>query len=146
MFMGEYNHSLDAKGRTIVPAKLREEIGETFVITRGLDGCLFGYSETEWADFEQKIKALPTTTSKAAREMVRYFLSGATQCEFDKQGRVLVPANLREFAKLEKDIVFVGSGTRIEIWSKAKWDEINSSFEGGVEGLFEELGENGFNI
>ena len=125
MLIGEYEHSLDTKGRLILPAKIREDMGETFIITKGLDGCLFGFSQTEWANFEEKLKTLPLT-NKNARDFVRFFLSGATECEMDKQGRFLIVANLREYANLEKDAVIIGVGTRIEIWNKDKWKAYNS--------------------
>mgnify|MGYP002443652310 CR=1 FL=1 len=121
MLMGEYEHSLDAKGRLIMPAKLRQDIGEKFVITKGLDGCLFVFSQIEWSNFESKLKELPLT-NKNARDFVRFFLSGATECEFDKQGRILVPASLRKYADLQKDVVLTGMDTRIELWSAEKWD------------------------
>ena len=125
MLIGEYEHSLDAKGRLIMPAKLREDIGEKFIVTKGLDGCLFGFSQTEWQNFEDKLKTLPLT-NKNARDFVRFFLSGATECEMDKQGRFLIASNLREYANLEKDAVIIGVGTRIEIWNKDKWKSYNS--------------------
>ena len=95
MLIGEYEHSLDAKGRLIMPSKLRQDIGEKFIITKGLDGCLFVFSQNEWNNFETKLKTLPLS-DKNARNFVRFFLSGATECEIDKQGRFLIPANLRE--------------------------------------------------
>ena len=125
LFIGEYDHSVDAKGRVIMPAKLREDIGEKFIVTKGLDGCLFAYSKTEWLNFEEKLKTLPLT-NKNARDFVRFFLSGAIECEIDKQGRFLITSNLREYAKLEKDTVIIGVGTRIEIWDKEKWKSYNS--------------------
>ena len=120
MLIGEYEHSLDAKGRLIMPAKLRQDVGEKFIITKGLDGCLFVFSQNEWNNFETKLKTLPLS-DKNARNFVRFFLSGATECEIDKQGRFLIPANLRESAKLEKDAMIVGVGTRLEIWNKETW-------------------------
>ena len=120
MFIGEYEHNVDAKGRVIMPAKLREDIGDKFIITKGLDGCLFAYSQTEWGNFEEKLKALPLA-QKNARNFVRFFLSGAVECEIDKQGRFLIPANLREHALLDKEIVIIGVGTRLEIWNKELW-------------------------
>ena len=125
MLIGEYEHSLDAKGRLIMPAKLREDIGEKFIVTKGLDGCLFGFSQTEWNNFEDKLKTLPLT-NKNARDFVRFFLSGATECEIDKQGRFLIAGNLREYAGMEKEIAIIGVGTRIEIWNKEKWKKYNS--------------------
>ena len=126
MFIGEYEHSVDAKGRVIMPAKLREDIGEKFIVTKGLDGCLFAYSKTEWSNFEEKLKALPLT-NKNARDFVRFFLSGAVECEIDKQGRFLIPNNLREYASLEKEINIIGVGTRIEIWNRETWKQYSSS-------------------
>ena len=120
LLIGEYEHSLDVKGRLIMPSKLRQDIGEKFIITKGLDGCLFVFSENEWLNFEAKLKALPLS-DKNARNFVRFFLSGATECEIDKQGRFLIPANLREAASLTKDAVIIGVGTRLEIWDKEKW-------------------------
>ena len=107
MFMGTYDHSIDAKGRVIVPAKFREELGDSFVVTLGLDGCLFVYPQEDWEDFVKQLRELPG--SKEARKLQRYFMAGAASCELDKQGRTLIPANLREKAGLEKDIVFVGA-------------------------------------
>ncbi len=126
MLIGEYEHSLDVKGRMILPAKIREDMGEKFIITKGLDGCLFGFSQTEWTNFEEKLKTLPLT-NKNARDFVRFFLSGAIECEIDKQGRFLIASNLREYSSLEKDAVIIGVGTRIEIWNKEKWKSYNSS-------------------
>lgn len=125
VLIGEYEHSLDSKGRMILPAKIREDLGEKFIITKGLDGCLFGFSETEWNNFEEKLKQLPLT-NKNARDFVRFFLSGAVEAETDKQGRFLIPANLREYADLDKEAVVTGVGTRIEIWKRDKWKKYNS--------------------
>lgn len=124
MFMGEYNHSIDNKGRLIVPAKFRDQLGEEFVVTKGLDGCLFIYDNIEWAKLEEKIKNLPLS-NQSARQFSRLLLAGATTCEVDKQGRILIPANLRKHAKLEKDVALVGVGGRIEIWDQNEWDRIN---------------------
>lgn len=125
MLIGEYEHSLDVKGRLILPAKIREDMGDKFIITKGLDGCLFGFSQNEWTNFEEKLKTLPLT-NKNARDFVRFFLSGATECEIDKQGRFLITSNLREYASMEKEVVIIGVGTRIEIWNKEKWKSYNS--------------------
>ena len=108
-----------------MPAKLRDDMGEKFIITKGLDGCLFGFSQNEWENFETKLKTLPLT-NKNARDFVRFFLSGAMECEIDKQGRFLISSNLRNVATLEKEVVIIGVGTRIEIWNKDKWEEYNS--------------------
>ena len=120
MLIGEYEHSIDTKGRLIMPAKLKEDIGEKFVITQGLDGCLFAYSQTEWKNFEDKLRTFPLT-SKDARALKRFFLARATECEIDKQGRFLISGNLRKFAELEKEVIIIGALDKIEIWSKAKW-------------------------
>lgn len=125
MFMGEYNHTVDAKGRLIVPSKFREQLGEEFVVTKGLDGCLFVYENTEWKALEEKLHALPLTNANA-RKFSRFFLAGATTCEVDKQGRILLPAVLRDFAKIDKDAVLVGVGSRIEIWSREIWNQSNT--------------------
>ena len=124
MFIGEYNHTIDSKGRLIVPAKFRERLGEEFVVTKGLDGCLFVYPMDEWTVFTDKLKELPLA-KKDARQFSRFFLAGAASCEVDKQGRILIPSVLREFAGLDKDAVLVGVSSRIEIWSKPKWEEIS---------------------
>lgn len=124
MLIGEFEHSLDAKGRLIMPAKLRETIGDKFVVTKGLDGCLFAFSLAEWLNFEEKLKSLPLS-NRNSREFTRFFLSGATECEIDKQGRFLIPTNLRESANLQKEVVIIGVGTRIEIWDKEKWNSYN---------------------
>ena len=122
MLIGEYEHSLDAKGRLIMPAKLRIDMGEKFIVTKGLDGCLFAFSQNEWLNFETKLKA-PPLSDKNARNFVRFFLSGATECEIDKQGRFLIPNNLRTAANLEKEAIIIGVGTRLEIWDKATWEK-----------------------
>lgn len=124
MFMGEYNHSIDAKGRIIVPAKFRETLGDEFVVTLGLDGCLFVYPNEEWLNFVSELKNLPG--SKEARQLQRYFMAGAASCEVDKQGRILIPTKLRIQAGLEKEVVFVGVLSKIEIWSKERWEENNT--------------------
>lgn len=122
MFMGEYQHSLDDKGRLTMPAKFREILQETFVVTRGLDNCLFVYPKEEWCILEEKLKSLPMT-SKNARAFVRFFFSGATECELDKSGRINIAHNLREYAMLDKEVVVIGVSNRIELWSKEKWND-----------------------
>lgn len=121
MFMGEYNHTIDAKGRLIIPSKFREVLGDEFVVTKGMDGCLFVFDNSEWQAFEEKLRSLPMI-DKEARQFTRFFLAGAASVEVDKQGRILLPAVLREFADITKDAVLIGVGSRIEIWSKDRWE------------------------
>ena len=137
MFMGEYHHSLDSKGRLIIPPKFREELGVGAVITRGLDNCLFLFPAEEWEALETKLKTLPLTKG-GARQFVRFLFSGATECEMDKQGRINLPANLREFASIEKDAVVIGVSSRIEIWSKENWE----TYVSAAEESFEDIAEN----
>jgi MraZ protein len=138
MLIGEYEHTLDVKGRLIMPAKLREDIGDKFIITKGLDRCLFGFSLSEWEQFEDKLKSLPLT-NKSARDFVRFFLSGAVSIEIDKQGRFLVASNLREYASMEKEVVIIGVGTRIEFWSKENWNKYNNSDSISAENLADNM-------
>ena len=126
MLIGEFEHSLDVKGRLIMPVKLRTDMGDKFIVTKGLDGCLFAFSQNEWLNFETKLKALPLS-DKNARNFVRFFLSGATECEIDKQGRFLIPNNLRIAANLEKEAVIIGVGTRLEIWNKQIWEKCDEN-------------------
>ena len=143
MFMGEYNHTIDAKGRLIIPSKFREIRGDAFVVTKGLDGCLFVYDNEEWKRFEEKLRSLPIT-NKEARQFVRFFLAGATEAEVDKQGRILIPNVLREFAEITKDVVLVGVGSRIEIWSRERFEE-TASFE-DMDEIAEHMAELGLGI
>ena len=145
MLMGEYNHTIDAKGRLIVPAKFREVLGDEFVVTKGLDNCLFVYPNDEWTRFEEKLKSLPLT-NKNARQFTRFFLAGAAACEVDKQGRILLPQVLREFASLEKDVVLVGVASRIEIWSRERWDESMNTYDGDMDEVAENMESLGFSI
>ena len=126
MFMGEFNHSLDEKGRIVIPSKFRDELGSSFVITQGLDGCLYIYPEERWQKFAESLGSLPG--NKEGRQLQRYFLSNAVACEPDKQWRVILPLKLRENAGIEKELVFVGVLDKIEIWSGKKWAE-SSSFD-----------------
>ncbi len=139
MLTGEYQHSIDAKGRLNFPARLREELGERFVITKGLDGCLFVYSMEEWQDILLKLKALPLSSS---RNLQRFFSSGAAELEVDKQGRVLIPANLREYAGLDKDVVVAGVINRAEIWNKESWE--NGPIQLSSDVIAEEMEKLGF--
>ncbi|AJD27143.1 division/cell wall cluster transcriptional repressor MraZ [Clostridium botulinum] len=126
MFIGEYNHGLDTKNRIIIPAKFREELGKNFVLTKGLDGCLYVYPKSQWEVLQKKLETLPLT-NKNARAFVRFFFSGAHELELDKQGRTLIPQNLLEYGQIQKEIVSIGVSNRIEIWSKEKWEEYNNS-------------------
>ena len=143
MFMGEYNHTIDAKGRLIVPSKFREALGDTFVVTKGLDGCLFVYDNEEWQAFEEKLRSLPIT-NKEARQFARFFLAGAVEVEVDKQGRILVPNILREFAQISKDVVLIGVASRIEIWSKERFEGM-ASFE-DMDEIAEHMAQLGLGI
>ena len=129
MFFGEYNHTIDTKGRVSVPAKFREQLGDTFILTKGLDNCLFIYPQNEWKIMEDKLKQLPLT-NRDARAFVRFFFSGATECELDNQGRIRIPNNLREYALLDKEAVMIGVATRIEVWSQQEWDNYNRRLPG----------------
>ncbi|ATD30706.1 division/cell wall cluster transcriptional repressor MraZ [Macrococcoides bohemicum] len=138
MFMGEYQHQLDTKGRMIVPAKFRDELTEHFVITRGLDKCLFGYPLDEWKRIEEKLKTLPIT-KRDARKFMRLFFSGAVEVELDKQGRINIPKNLMEYAGLSKECTVIGVSTRIEIWDRSSWDNFYEDTEEHYEEIAEEL-------
>lgn len=122
MLIGEYQHTLDQKGRVFVPSKFRTELGDRFVVTKGLDKCLFVYSLTEWSNLENQMKTLPFT-GKEARAFSRFFFAGATECEVDKQGRILIPLNLREHAGLGTDLYIIGVQTRVEVWDKEQWEK-----------------------
>ncbi|MFD1415487.1 division/cell wall cluster transcriptional repressor MraZ [Oceanobacillus jeddahense] len=137
MFMGEFLHSIDTKGRIIVPSKFREDLGTSFVLTRGLDKCLFAYPKHEWEILEKKLKQLPLT-KKDARAFTRFFFSGAVECEIDKQGRINIPANLRTYANLEKDCNVIGVSNRVELWASDQW---NTYVEESEES-FAEIAEN----
>lgn len=132
MFLGEYNHALDIKGRLIVPAKFRDDLGDRCVITKGLDGCLFVYPMAQWDELFAKLQALPMT-KRDVRTFVRTFLAGAAEVECDKQGRIGLPQNLQAYASLEKNVMVIGVADRLEIWSEDKWnayqEESDSSFE-----------------
>ena len=137
MFMGEYHHSIDSKGRIIIPSKVRDGLGENFIVTRGLDGCLFLYPKIEWDKIITKYKELPDTRDK--RQFMRIFLSGATVCEYDKQGRINIPNPLVEFAKLEKDCIIIGVDEKLEIWSKERWEEFIASNEDNLSDIADSL-------
>ncbi len=139
MLMGEYAHTIDAKGRVILPADFRASLGEHFVITKGLDNCLFIFGENEWAAFEQKLRQLPLSNPKA-RSFMRYFISSGRTLECDRQGRFLVPASLRNHAMLKKDVILTGVSNRVEVWSKEEWDRYNDVEPGSMEETWAELG------
>ena len=122
-----------------MPAKLRQDMGEKFIVTKGLDGCLFAFSQGEWINFETKLKGLPLS-DKNARNFVRFFLSGATECEIDKQGRFLIPNNLRVAIDLEKEAIIIGVGTRLEIWNKKAWQKCDDDISA------DEIAENMANL
>ena len=140
MFMGEYHHTIDEKGRIIIPSKFREELGEKFIITRGIENCLFVYSLESWKNITNKLETLPFT-KKDARQFVRFFLSGATTAEFDKQGRVNITSPLITYANLQKDCVIIGTGDRLEIWSQEDW---NAFFDSAANNM-SDIAENLFN-
>lgn len=136
---GNYRHTIDAKGRLFIPAKLRDELGERFYVTRGLDECLSVYSEANWKVIEDKVSALPLAQ---ARNLQRMLFSSAAACELDAQGRIVIPQILREYANLEKDVTVIGVSNRAEIWDSSKWEEINSTVS--PESLAEEMDKLGF--
>ena len=137
MFMGEYNYTIDDKGRITIPAKLREQLGHDFIITRGLDKCLFVYPKEDWNNVINKYKELPNT--KDARNFMRFFLSGATQNEFDKQGRINIANSLIKYANLNKDCVIIGVNDRLEIWNKELWDKFITDNEENLSDIAEKL-------
>ncbi len=145
MFMGEYHHNIDDKGRLIIPSKFRDELGEQFIVTRGLDACLFVYPMNEWNQIISKLKQLPFT-KKDARSFMRFFLSGATVCDFDKQGRVNVTSPLIEYADINKECVVIGVNDRLEIWSKSNWENFLNANEANLSDIAEDLFNLGSNI
>ena len=138
--MGEYHHSIDVKGRIIIPSKLRDELGENFIVTRGLDGCLFLYPKTHWDIIIGKYKNLPDTKDK--RQFLRIFLSGATTCEYDKQGRINIPKPLVDYAGLSKDCIIIGVDEKLEIWSKERWEAFISVNEENMSEIADNLFSN----
>ena len=140
MFMGEYQHTIDDKNRLIIPSKFREGLGDQFVMTKGLDNCLFIYPLDEWEKLEQKLKALPFTKADA-RAFVRFFFSGANECELDKQGRILVTQVLKDHANLIKDVVIIGVSSRVEVWSKEVWESYSQDAQKDYEAIAEKLAD-----
>ncbi|MCW2279091.1 division/cell wall cluster transcriptional repressor MraZ [Heliophilum fasciatum] len=137
MFIGEYLHTMDSKGRLFIPAKFREALGEVMVATKGLDGCLCIYPMDEWQQVADKLKKLPFTRADA-RAFQRFVFSGATECELDKQGRILLAPSLRDYAGLTKDVIVIGVSTRVEVWDVERWQEYN----GQTAERFEDVAEN----
>lgn len=144
VFMGEYRHTLDEKGRIIIPSKLRNDLGENFIITRGLDNCLFIYPKDEWTNVIEKYKQLPNT--KDARNFMRFLLSGATPLEFDKSGRINIPIPLMKFADLKKDCVIIGVNERLEIWDSTNWEKFLNENEDSFSDIADNLFSKELNI
>lgn len=142
MLIGEYSHNLDPKGRVFMPARFREELGQHFIVSRGIGQCLFVFSEEVWAEFTGKLKNVPITDSKA-QVFLRMLFASACECEADKQGRILLPARLREYAGMEKEVVAIGVMSRVELWSKANWDAYNEQANEDYEQTLEKLAELG---
>ncbi len=138
MFFGEYSHNIDDKGRLIIPSKFRESLSGQFVLTKGLDCCLFVFSLEEWEKFEDKLKALPVS-DKNARAFTRFFFAGAADCELDRQGRVSVPVSLRKYAKISKEVAIIGVSNRLEIWDKQVWEGYNQSEDLDYEDIAENM-------
>ncbi len=136
--MGEYHYSIDEKKRIIIPSRFREELKDTFVITRGIENCLFIYSLEEWKKITDKLETLPFT-KKDARQFIRFFLSGATEAQFDKQGRIVITTPLLEYAKIEKDCVIIGAGERLEIWSENAWNNFFNEASTNMSDIAENL-------
>jgi MraZ protein len=138
VFLGEYAHGLDNKGRLTIPSRFREELGSPCVVTRGLDQCLFVYPPQEWQALADKLATLPLTQSDA-RAFVRLLFSGATECELDKQGRILLPPHLRQYAGIDKEVVVIGVSRRIEVWSAAEWEQYSTAAAESYETIAEKI-------
>lgn len=138
MFMGEYHHNIDDKNRLIIPSKFRENLGEEFIVTRGIENCLFAYSKKDWQKIVEKLETLPFT-KKDARNFIRFFLSGATSAEFDKQGRINLTSPLISYANITKECVVIGVGNRLEIWSIEDWNNFFNSAKGNMSDIAENL-------
>ena len=143
MLMGEFHHNIDDKGRIIIPSRFREELGDSIIVTRGLEDCLFIYSENEWSKVVSKLKTLPFT-KKDARSFTRMFLSGATNAEFDKQGRIKIAIPLVEYASLQKECIIIGVNDRLEIWAKEKWNSFMTKVSENLSDLADHLFETDF--
>lgn len=143
MYKGKYNHTIDAKGRLIVPSKFRDLLGDEFVVTKGADGCLVVYDNEGWNAFEETLQAMPMNR-KEVRQVARFFLAGAADVEVDKQGRILVPTDLRDYAGLEKEVVLIGMADKIEIWSRERWED--ASADQDVSDTLEKMADWGIKI
>lgn len=138
MFYGEFQHTIDPKGRVIIPSRFREDLGDKFIVTKGLDNCLFIYSMQGWEKIIAKLMEIPLT-DKDGRAFVRFFTAGASECELDKQGRILIPQNLRDYAGLVKDICITGTITRVEIWDREKWSNHSGYYNDNVDKIAEKM-------
>ena len=145
MFIGEYHHSIDDKGRLIIPSKFREELGEKFIVTRGIENCLFVYSEENWQKIVNKLETLPFT-KRDARQFIRFFLSGATVAELDKQGRINITSPLISYANIKKECVIIGTGDRLEIWSEESWNDFFNSAKDNMSDIAENLFNESVNL
>lgn len=143
MLIGEYQHNIDTKGRLIIPAKFRFDLGSQFIVTRGLDGCLFGYPMSSWEVLQEKLKQLPLA-KKDARSFTRFFYSAATEVEIDKQGRINLPQPLIDYADIDKECHVIGVSDRIEIWSSERWGEFATKAEENFEDIAEDMIDFGF--
>ena len=144
MFMGEFDHTTDPKGRLIVPSKFREELGDTFVVTKGLGGCLLAYAKPEWDRVTTGLREL-SLVNKNGRQFIRFFFAGAAEIEMDKQGRILIPEKLREFAGITKDVVSVGADNKLEIWSKDRYEGLETPSD-AMDEIMERLSEMGIRL
>ena len=145
MFIGEYHHTIDEKGRIIIPSKFRESLGKEFIITRGIENCLFIYSLQNWAEITNKLSSLPFT-KKDARTFNRFFMSGATNVELDKQGRVNISKPLIDYANISKDCVIIGTGDRLEVWSQESWNSFFDSTKDSMSDIAENLFNESVNL
>ena len=143
MLIGEYNHSIDTKGRVFMPAKFREDLGERFVVTRGIGKCLFVFSLEEWKALAAKLKEIPLA-DRSLQVFLRAFYASASECEVDKQGRILIPQRLRDIAGIQKEVTVIGVMSRVELWSREAWEEYNKlAFDEGFEETLSKLADLG---
>lgn len=137
MFMGEYSHTLDSKGRLSIPARFREQLGTVFILSKGIETCLTIYTKEEWEKLTDRLLNKPDLTNSRARRLNRFLFSGSIDCETDKSGRILIPANFRAYASLEKEVIVAGVGAKIEIWDRQAWEDYNDYDD--MEGLADSL-------